>query len=549
VARCAYRGERIREIEENWIDNNVKDEKERKRKKEMLSSILRALGDKADCKLEAVDGEFCIFHNPEYWRSHEDHVRSEFLKLLQSDGEKYFVGFHLPAIKLPKVINGDLHMELTKIHGEFEASLRFNGMASFIGATFDEYALFIGATFNRKAEFHGAIFNKAAFFINARINMAHFGEATFNKGAYFDTSVFDKAAFNEATFNERIWFRETIFNGKTWFEKVIFNGETWFYRAKFNGATYFDEAVFNKGAEFSRVTFRRDVFFTDLKFEGGSLIIFRSVLFRDPYLVYFDGTDMGRLLLLNTDIEGISLSNARLPRGLLRAHELLRRSNYTGFTFDDVIETYRRLRGNLERNHRFSDSGILFIGEMEARKERKYYEKLKEHRERKERIITEQQKLESKFHKLMEKGRWHVISLIERIVFQLEKVGLWLYVNFFSPYALYKHFSKYGESILRPIAWSIITIFVMPLLFTVLSIFPSAPPGNQPFDASAIFNRLINEYSSNLKLSILLFFQMASVDYKTPMSILILSILERILGLLFPALEILALKRMLERHP
>jgi hypothetical protein len=30
VAKCAYRGERIREIEEKWIDENVKDEKEKR---------------------------------------------------------------------------------------------------------------------------------------------------------------------------------------------------------------------------------------------------------------------------------------------------------------------------------------------------------------------------------------------------------------------------------------------------------------------------------------------------------------------------------------
>jgi len=62
-------------------------------------------------------------------------------------------------------------------------------------------------------------------------------------------------------------------------------------------------------------------------------------------------------------------------------------------------------------------------------------------------------------------------------------------------------------------------------------------------------NQCLDKYLDNLKLSISLFFQLAPVDYREPMSILLLSILERILGLLFSALEVLALKRMLERHP
>ncbi|MEM4946052.1 MAG: hypothetical protein QXU31_07065 [Archaeoglobaceae archaeon] len=44
---------------------------------------------------------------------------------MQRSGDKYCVGFHLPAIKLPKVVEGNLHMELAKIHGAFHASTKF----------------------------------------------------------------------------------------------------------------------------------------------------------------------------------------------------------------------------------------------------------------------------------------------------------------------------------------------------------------------------------------------------------------------------------------
>ncbi|MEM0172444.1 hypothetical protein [Thermofilum sp.] len=151
--------------------------------------------------------------------------------------------------------------------------------------------------------------------------------------------------------------------------------------------------------------------------------------------------------------------------------------------------------------------------------------------------IAEQQKLERKLREIERKEKAHVLSLRERIAFQFKRAGLWLYVNVSSPLALYKYFSKDGESVWRPLAWSAIIIFVMPLLFIVF--------GGQP----TYVNKLTDEYYNNLKLSLSLFFQMAQVDLKVPMGILLSSILERILGLLFSALEVLALRRMLERHP
>lgn len=75
------------------------------------------------------------------------------------------------------------------------------------------------------------------------------------------------------------------------------------------------------------------------------------------------------------------------------------------------------------------------------------------------------------------------------------------------------------------------TISVMFILFAL--------SGGQP----------IGEYFNSLKHSFSLFFQLTPVDYRWPMGILLLSILERILGLLFPALKVLALRRMLERVP
>jgi len=78
------------------------------------------------------------------------------------------------------------------------------------------------------------------------------------------------------------------------------------------------------------------------------------------------------------------------------------------------------------------------------------------------------------------------------------------------------------------------TIFSMSLFFTVFQ-------GGQVSPQS---------FLKGLGKSIGLFFQLAPVDYAALPSIPpMLELLERILGLLLPGLEVIALKRMLERHP
>ena len=393
MAKCAYRGERIREIEEKWIDENIEDEEERRRKKEFLSIILERLGEKADCRFEAISGgEFCIFHDPNYWRGHPDEVQKEFLKHLEEDEERFFIGFHLPSIEFPKVVKKDAHMELVKLHDALKAV------------------------------------------------------------------------------------------------ETKFEGEAWFGRATFEGLARF----------------------VNLIMEGSAYAVFRSSVFEKPHLVSLEGTEIMRLLFLSTEIEKISLTNANLSGEILMVHELLKNPrSHVGFTFDDVIETYGRLRGNFERNHRFSDAGKFFRGEMEARRTRRYYEFLREH-------------------------EGHAATFMRRIFFNIRKGFLWVYVNFLSPYAIYKALAEYGEGVWRPLLCSLATIFSMSLFFTVLQ-------GGQVSPQS---------FLKGLGKSIGLFFQLAPVDYAALPSIPpMLELLERILGLLLPGLEVIALKRMLERHP
>jgi uncharacterized protein YjbI with pentapeptide repeats len=430
-------------------------------------------------------------------------------------------------------------MELTKFHGTLVANeATFEGRAWFNGATFKVGAWFNGATFKEETRFYGATFEERALFNKATFKVgAWFDEATFEGVASFSEATFEgEAWFNGATFEGRAWFNGATFKGEAVFAKAKFEGQAWFIVAKFEGTALFDRATFKKETLFDGATFKEVAWFIGATFEGRALfdgakfewrawfkylniigdstyVVFRSTVFEKPHLVSFEGTNIMRFLFLSTKIEEISFRNAEFrEEASLRVYDLLKNpKSRINFTFDDVIETYGRLRGNLEKNHRFSDAGIFFRGEMEARRMRPYYEFLRE--------TDEKEGEETSFG---------------RISFNLRKWLLRFYVEL-SPFALYKYFSEYGESVYRPLLCSFITIFLMAFLFTILG--------------SPFFALSPQSFLRSLGESVGLFFQVTPVDYATlPSPKSMLQLLERILGLLFSALEVIALKRMLERH-
>jgi uncharacterized protein YjbI with pentapeptide repeats len=265
--KCIYQGEKIKDIEIDWIRDKIKDMEELALRIFMLEGYLKDLGDKANCRFDAIEGnKFCIFHDREYWKTHEEEVREKFLEEL-NNGESYFVGFHLPSIELPKDIKQPLHMKLAKIHGELTAK----------GTVFNEEALFHGAWFDGEVRFFETRFNKDAAFIGTH-------------------------------FNEAAWFRKTQFNGKAWFDTAWFNGRAWFDKSQFRSMTGFLNSFFSK-----------DVRFVDTIFLIGSInnsrytdyISFRRVTFKEPEKVIFDGCNLKRVSFIHTDIRRIKFRNIK----------------------------------------------------------------------------------------------------------------------------------------------------------------------------------------------------------------------------------------------
>jgi uncharacterized protein YjbI with pentapeptide repeats len=405
------------------------------------------------CEEDAVKDGYCIFHHPEYWKEHKEEVRKKFMEKVEYaiNNKKHLIciGYKLPKVDLSR------------------------------------------KTFEAPVYFTGTIFYEEANFYEAKFSDAEFGGAIF---------------YEEANFGEAIFSSDVYFNGTVFYSDAVFSGATFSSRADFSKAKFSSYVNF-KNADFERVTA-----FEDLITTNDSFIVFESCKFKEPRLVSFRGTDIMCFLFLSTDIEKISLRNVKFSEKILKVHELLKDpKSRIEYTFDDVIETYGRLRGNFERNHRFSEAGKFFIGEMEARRTRKYYEFLREHEKSKKEGFR------------------------ERLSFNLKKLYLKVYTDLISPFALYKAFSEYGESITRPIAWSLLTILATPILLMLLE----GQTSPQSF---------INSYSSYLVKSIGLFAQILPVDYPPPSLVTLIEALERLLAILFVGLELMALKRRLERH-
>ncbi len=155
--------------------------------------------------------------------------------------------------------------------------------------------------------------------------------------------------------------------------------------------------------------------------------------------------------------------------------------------YEFIAEIYRRLRLNYERNLRFAEAGDFYIGEIEMRR----------------------------------KNTKPTKNYIEYMVIK-NYIG-------YMVITLYNLFSRYGESYKRPIVWMFVVILLFALLYMPIVSW-------NPFDFKPDDIFLFWKY---LEKSILIFIQMPPLYVKIDL----LVAAERILGLFFTALFVLALRR------
>ena len=139
--------------------------------------------------------------------------------------------------------------------------------AIFGGARFEHVAQFVGATFDDRAFFSGARFTRSLWFMNAEfIGEARFNGADLGELAGFKCTFRDQAYFQEAHFGDRATFEVTKFFSDAFFERATFGQRARFEEAVFHAYTDFEGAVIGDGARFDGVTFTGPAHFNLVKF-------------------------------------------------------------------------------------------------------------------------------------------------------------------------------------------------------------------------------------------------------------------------------------------
>jgi len=538
------------------------------------------LHDGSPCLRGVVQGSgYCIFHLPDKEGELTERFEEAFLCEVERQREAHpdyldFTGFQFPtivifSINLPNIFfdNATFNMPcyfcvfsghpeniyFTHIIEEqlFLKPITFEGTAGFLGATFEGDAGFYGATFEGDAGFDGAKF-KEAWFDEAKFEgSARFHGAKFEGDAGFDGAKFKEAWFDGTTFKgsarflgatfEEAWFNEAKFEGDAWFLGATFEGDAWFNEATFKGSAIFDGATFNSYAGFDGAKFEGSAWFLGAAFEGDAsfnttnfnglttykqICVHKVIGFAYTKISSLFNLEVNQWIKDNTDesihlslikirrpsfskggkiiitgntgkyeenhISGISLIDSELKnveflddqwirlnpseRKMSVDEILLDLKTKRKIEADDVsaantAQLYRRLRDNYEEAKRYEEAGDWFLGEMEIR-------------------------------------RKHDPSPATRVL-----------------HTIYYILAKYGESVLLPFTWSILTISMTTIYL-----------------ASSRGITSINKMFSEALLDALLMF----LPFKTPDSYL--SLFLHMVGALILSLHYIALRRKLERR-
>lgn len=290
---------------------------------------------------------------------------------------------------------------------------------------------FTNTEFSGEALFALAKFSGEAKFLAKFTGEADFGNTQFSSKTIFTETIFcKKADFTKCSFTGEANFSYVNFSDKTYFPDVKFFLGVNFSGAKFSEA-YFPDAKFSNRADFSGSTFSKEAYFSG---EFSAPVLFNYTIFEQPTKVTFDISNMSNVSFANTDITRIRFSErARWGVGKkdkdrfkVIEERWLEDSPEEIKSLGSVMAVYRNLRENYEFRLRYDEAGKFFIREMELK--RRYRE---------------------------------VISEDGNVIIKQN----WWFRRNLSLTGIYYHFSKYGESIVRPSMIGAITVVLSTLFW------------------------------------------------------------------------------------
>lgn len=222
------------------------------------------------CDEPTINGDYCIFHHPNYWRKHPEKISVELKKRIIQSGAKplYFIGYNIPDVDFSGLnIRAPIYFTCANFHGEINfAQTVFHHLVDFSLAKFFNNIVFIKATFltniyfnfviiHGDVDFRQTVFHKLLDFSNAEFK----GKANFWASQYLGD-----ADFSGSEFHDEVDFRLTIFNKKAIFDHTVFRYAR-FYGAKFVGPASF------KYAQIGKSDFRHAVFYKGKDFSGATI--------------------------------------------------------------------------------------------------------------------------------------------------------------------------------------------------------------------------------------------------------------------------------------
>ncbi len=329
-----------------------------------------------------------------------------------------------------------------EFQSEFEAILQNateqGGLADFYGFVFNS-SKYLCREFGAECIFHGAVFEDWASFSHAKfLRRADFVGAQFRGVADFTWTDFRlEASFYLAKFAERAMFSDATFNqrahfGCAEFKEARFDSAKFYMEARFSAAVVRGFADFQHAEFMGRVAFDRTQFELNTATTIGPAFCFSQ--FARPELVLFNKTWLGNAIFVNTDVTKIPFTAVEWRKRSNNRCMLLEeqvdvetalplkpaKSSFDERNYLLIAELYQQLKKNYDERRDFSTAGDFHYGEMEMKR-------------------------------LHSRRRNFLLRWLHR------NLGL---------IALYKYFSAYGESYLRPF----VTLLLIVLFFA--TIFP-----------------------------------------------------------------------------
>jgi len=397
------------------------------------------------CNQDAGDNEFCILHDPNPNKDKEDFLRNIKSKINDPDNPRY----DLRGTIFP-VFNGIFSNEIPK-HLILDGAI-FKCDVDFTRSEFRTTVSFRKVIFEKDCRFDSSVIRAESYWDDSKFyGLSSFKDVEFARtGNFSGVSFFGKSSFENCRYpKDYCIFKNVSFHDEAILKGTNFNGGLKLMSSHFFGPADFSKSRINGSLHLTNVDFEKSSLFEEIFVDGG--VIFERVAFNDN--VYFAKATFPHGLFcynstFNSDAD-FKMTNFCNQKLLFRNCRLFG-LNVSQLPFLDNIVSFEKctwpqqgflfFKGRCRINDEISLSGLTDLTNLYRKLHKYYYDKSEFDIASDFYVGFQISNRKTKKSKLIQK----FISLF------------------------YSFFSKYGESILRPlfgllIMWAIVPIILLHL--------------------------------------------------------------------------------------